>query len=223
MILERTVTAPIFMIMKIQDATIAVIDFEGTGVVDDCPNVPWQIGMVFFQDGKPDLKYCFSSLLQVDAQRPFNIYAPGRYAKIRKEIAVAPTIHDLWPTLSPWIQGRILAAHNVSTEKGFLGRAFPLHPLGPWIDTLTLARIAYPDAASHKLEDLLDSLELKEKTDAACPGLEAHDAFYDAVGCAFLLEHLLALPGWEGLDTDDLVNARPDDYFRIKNRKQKLL
>ena len=185
----------------------AVLDFESTGTVEALTNEPWQIGIVLFSAGRVEENCSFSSPLRV-GQRPFNPYAPGRHALVREELAVAPLLTDLWPVLSPWLLGRPLVAHHAATEKTFLGEAFPLHRFGPWVDTLELARIAYPRSPSHRLEDLVDAIGLGPRVRALCPGLAPHDALYDAIACAALLEHLLDLPHWQGVSVEDLVAAR---------------
>lgn len=198
-------------------ATFAVLDFETTGEVPGHPNLPWQIGLVGFAGGQPCPANQFASLLQV-GDRPFNPYAPGRHAQLRDDICRAPTLPDLWPQLANRLLGRPLVAHNVATEKKCLAEAFPLHVFGPWIDTLKLVRVAYPQAPSHQLPDLLDLLGLRQAVAALCPGLESHDALYDAVGCALLFAHLLALPGWQTLTVPDLARARPAGYHRARRQ-----
>jgi DNA polymerase III subunit epsilon len=193
--------------MSAQQLTLTVVDFESTGKVEGFPDEPWQIGMVLFKDGRVARADAFCSLLRV-GQRPFNPYAPGRHARLRDRLAVAPTLPDLWPRLRPWLTGRPLCAHNAATEKRFLKNAFPLHKSGPWVDTLKLVRIAYPQLVSHKLEDLLHSLDLASRVDRLCPGLEPHDALYDSVACGILLEHLLQQPAWNGVTMETLVHAR---------------
>lgn len=188
------------------ESTLTVVDFESTGKVEGFPDEPWQIGMVLFQNGQVVDAQSFTSLLRVGS-RPFSPYAPGRHFALRDRMRSAPTLPELWPRLKPWLTGRPLCAHNVSTERRFLGRAFPLHGGGPWIDTLKLARIAYPEQASHKLEDLLHSLELAVRVDVLCPDLAPHDALYDSVACGILLEHLLQQPAWDGMTVETLVHA----------------
>ncbi len=208
---QRTTDYP----MLASQATLAVLDFETTGTVRNLPNEPWQIGMVLFHHGKVVTDTSFTSLLRV-GDRPFNRYAPGRHDQLRDQIAAAPTLQELWPYLKPWLSNRCLAAHNIATEKNVLTQAFPLHPMGPWVDTLKLARIAYPDHPSHKLEDLIADLGIKPRIDASCPGLEAHDALYDAIACATLLEFLLSLPDWDTLPLDTLARAKPTHYHRLR-------
>jgi DNA polymerase III epsilon subunit-like protein len=202
--------------MFASDATISVIDFEATGAVEGYPSEPWQIGIVVFRRGHPAVEDSFASLLRV-GDRPFNPYAPGRHEEQREEMSRAPSLPELWPQLKPWLHGRPLAAHNMGTEKKFLRQAFPLHPIGPWIDTLKLARLAHPDLSSHKLEDLLKHFGLMDQVDRMAPGLAPHDALYDAVACAVLLETLLALPGWSEVSVTALSKATPARYHRTRS------
>lgn len=203
-----------------REITITAIDFESTGSVEGYTNEPWQIGMCELRNGVVG-EATFESLLRV-GDRPFNPHAPGSHHSLRAEIAKAPTLHELWPEIRPWWVGRPLLAHNTATERGFMEPMTPLHRLGPWIDTLKVARLAYPDLSSHKLEDLLSLLDLSERVAALCPGREAHDALYDAIGCAVLLEHFLALPGWEQVSIEDLAAATPTAYHkRIANERSR--
>jgi DNA polymerase III epsilon subunit-like protein len=82
----------------------------------------------------------------------------------------------------------------------------PMHRLGIWIDTLRIARKVWPGCPSYALEDLIVMLDLKERVDKVCPGREAHDALYDAVASAALLEHLLAQPEWCNVTVYELAS-----------------
>jgi DNA polymerase III subunit epsilon len=185
--------------MLIRETTLTVLDFETTGSVPGFDTEPWQVAAVVLKNGRVDPSQTFESLVRVDINRPFNAYAPGKHHKLREEIAAAPEVPAVWKKLEGWVAGRPLAAHNVATEKKFLRQMAPMHHFGPWIDTLVLARQAWPKAPSHKLEDLIAGLKLKARVREIRPTGEAHDALYDAVACAVLLEYLLAQPGWENL------------------------
>ena len=189
--------------MLIRETTLTVLDFETTGSVPRFDTEPWQVAAVVLKNGHVDPQQTFESLVRVDINRPFNAYAPGKHHKLREEIAAAPEVFKVWKKLEGWVTGRPLAAHNVATEKKFLRQIAPMHRFGPWIDTLALARQAWPEAPSHKLEDLIAGLKLEARVRELCPHGEAHDALYDAVACAVLLEHLLTLPGWEQLAIAD--------------------
>jgi DNA polymerase-3 subunit epsilon len=192
--------------MLARDAEFVIIDFESTGSVEGYAVEPWQIGLIFFARGRVVTDCRYTSLLHIGA-RPFNPYTPGRHAVLRAELAAAAGLHDQWPTLRPWLTGRPLVAHHAATERKFLGEAFPLHPFGPWLDTLALSRAAYPRLRSHKLEDLTERLGLTPRVRTLCPDLEPHDALYDAVACGMLLEHILALPSWRDAELEDVISA----------------
>ena len=192
--------------MLAREAILIAIDFEGTGVVEDYADEPWQIGLARIRNGKLCEKDLLESLLHI-GDRPFNRYAPGRHAQLRSKLSTAPTMQQIWPKLRPWIEGQLLVAHNAATENRYLSRAFPLHPPTRWIDTLRLSRIAFPTVKSHKLEDLSKRLGINERLSVILPGREAHDALYDAVACALLLEKILTLPGWESATVTALLQA----------------
>jgi DNA polymerase-3 subunit epsilon len=186
--------------MLIRETTLTVLDFETTGSVPGFDTEPWQIAAVVLKNGRVDPQQTFESLVRVDINRPFNVYAPGKHHRLREEIAAADEVSKVWKKLEGWVSGCPLAAHNVATEKKFLRQMAPMHRFGPWVDTLALVRQAWPKAPSHKLEDLIVGLKLETRVRECCPCGEAHDALYDAIACAVLLEYLLALPGWTNLD-----------------------
>lgn len=193
--------------MKAREAILTVLDFESTGAVRGHVDEPWQVGMVEMQDGRVTGRH-HESWLRVAAGRPFNPYAPGRHADVRHLLAAAPAMSDLWPVWRPWLEGRPLAAHNIGTEKKFLRRAAPMHPLGPWIDTLRLARRVRPDLAGHSLAEVADALDVVGRARDLCPGRDWHDALFDAFASALVLERCLALPGWEDVSVEALSRGR---------------
>jgi len=203
--------------MLAREAHMVAIDFEATGVVGQLPSEPWQIGMVRMAGGVIDVAGGYNRLLHV-GDRPFNPYAPGQHHQLRAELAAAPALAQLWPELQHWWLGTPLIAHNIGTERTFLSQVAPMHSFGPWIDTLQIARHVYPTFASHTLEDLVDHLRLTDRVVAACPGLLPHDAFFDAVACAVLLDHCLHLPGWEEVTLEALANVSASAYHRSRRR-----
>jgi len=187
------------------DCVFSVIDFETTGSVMGYPVEPWQIGVVTLDHGRVAAEAFFESYMHI-GERPFNPQAPGRHAQIRAELSQAAVPGEQWPEISSWLSGRPLVAHNIGTERTVLSTIAPLHRLGPWVDTLKLTRHAYPDFQSKALDCVIDELQLKQRVECLCPAREAHDALYDAFACAVLLEHYLALPGWEKVTLGALIS-----------------
>lgn len=181
---------------ELRDVRLVAVDFETTGAVEGYVVEPWQIGLVEVAQGAICPETCFESLMDV-GDRPFNPRAPGRHAMVREALRSAPVAQEVFPEVLTRILDRPLVAHNIGTERSVFSRLAPLHRLGPWIDTLALTRHAYPELASKSLEDVTAALGLVGRIGRLCPGRAAHDALYDAVACAVLLEHFLALPGWE--------------------------
>jgi len=192
---------------------MTAIDFETTGSVRGWPTEPWQLGLVELDAARVVPRSACGRLLHVPPDRPFNPYAPGRHAQIRDALADAPSLPSLLPELAPALLGRPLVAHNTGTERAILRKAFPMHAFGPWIDTLALARAAFPGRTSYALEDLVPALglagALADALEAApgdpSPPLAPHDAVYDAVAAAVLLAHILSLDRWSALAVDDLA------------------
>lgn len=204
--------------MLAREATFSVIDFESTGSVEGFAVEPWQIGMVKVVDAKVSDEQ-WESLLRV-GDRPFNPKAPGSHHKLKKALSEAPTLLECWDDWQGWCFGPVLVAHNIATEQKFIREAAPMHKAGPWVDTLKLARVVYPCLPSHKLEDITASLGLNEKLQERFPEREAHDALYDALASALLLEHFLALDGWDNVTVDMLVKAKPVTYYKVRESKR---
>lgn len=178
-------------------ADVLAMDFETTGSARENDNIPWQLGVIRIYRTWPEPNAAFSIYLHVPADHHFNPYAPGRWASLRDTLSQAPDPVTLWPRLAPWLTGRALLAHHAPTERSILKALFPLHDFGPWLDTLAMVRKAYPKLNSFKLEDVIPTLRLTPAVQALAPGLEPHDAFYDACACAVLFQHILSLPGWD--------------------------
>lgn len=189
--------------MRLNDSTLCVLDFESTGVVAGYPNEPWQIGLVCLRDGVVDSSSLWEQFMRIDPMRPFNPHAPGRHAQLREILADAPERATLLPALRERLNGDARVAHNCSTEQKMLRIIAPMHHFEPWIDTLKLAREAWPGLASYALESLVETLRLQERIETLVPDRIAHDALYDAVAAAVLLERLCH-EGWGDLSLSHL-------------------
>ena len=199
--------------MRALDGDLVAIDFETTGAVQDFGDEPWQIGMVRVRGGAILVEETFESLLRI-GERPFSPYAPGRHQQLRRHLARAQTLQDRFGELRCWWYDAPLVAHNAATERKVIRQTAPLHRAGPWIDTLKLARVAYPDLPSHALKELLDRFGLMADVRRLCPGREPHDALFDAFGCARFLLFLLAQEGWTEVSIHALAGAHPERYYR---------
>lgn len=185
---------------------LLALDFETTGTVRGFPCLPWQLGAVTLRAGRVDLSAPrFDTFLRVPETWPFSSHAPGTHRANRAAIAAAPEAAEIWPMLHARLCAAVPVAHNAATERGVLSRLAPMTRYARWVDTLPLARRAWPGLTDYALEALIPALGLQARLSALVPGRAPHDAYYDAVACALLLEHLLTQPGWRQATLEDLA------------------
>lgn len=172
--------------IKIRDAIFTAIDFESAGTARGRTDAPVQVGLGSWQI-EAGIHDPFVSFLQCEQEIT---WAAGKVHGITAtDLREAPSLLSLWPTLKKHLGRGPVVAHGHGTEKRFL-RAFPGHPFAPWIDTLQLARAAWPEEKSHSLGDLCQSLGLTSFANHA-PDRTWHDALYDALASLALLHHLV--------------------------------
>lgn len=108
-----------------------------------------------------------------------------------------PTLKEVLPRFLEFCQNAILVAHNANFDLNFIKSGLAAHGLGRdlphrVVDTLVLARVAFPGRESYKLQDLAHDLNIT--------AYEAHRAKDDARVCAeVFLKGLQTLnPGRQG-------------------------
>jgi DNA polymerase III subunit epsilon len=184
--------------VTIRETTFTAIDFESAGDAPGMTDAPVQTGMASMLGTEVQAGTFFRSYIQ--PQRAVTWAAQRVHGITTEQLREAPAMTALWPEFRARLGGRVVVAHSAGTEKRFL-RAFPLHGFGPWVDTLTLARKAWPGMADYSLEALTAALGFREELDARCPGLAFHDAallvLRTFVTAAQLLDAAAnGLPGW---------------------------
>ena len=171
----------------IRHCRFTAIDFESAGAARGMTDSPVQVGLCSWsaESGHDDpfVSYLFTNQPAQWSARKIHGIGPG-------QLADAPPLLALWPELNRRLAGAVVVAHGKGTEKRFL-RAFPGHGFGPWIDTLLLARAAWPDLAHHSLGALCECHGLTPAVRAIVPGKSWHDALFDAAASLVLLAHLI--------------------------------
>lgn len=200
--------------MRITDTGFAAIDFESAGSAPGRTDEPVQIAVVHM-DGLL-VRAILNSYVRPEI--PVTWAAKKVHGISDEMVKDAPRLLDLWPGIKSAMEGRWIVAHGASTEKRFL-RVFPFHSFGPWIDTLVLARAAYPDLSSHALGDIISALGLEKDPEIAAEGFRWHDAGCDAVASLVLLRHLIDVCNLG--DSDPSILTRPDltSYFSVRREK----
>ncbi len=171
----------------IRHCRFTAIDFESAGASRGKTDSPVQVGLAGWsaENGHGD---AFVSYLQ--CHEPIQWAARKVHGIGPEQLADAPSLLMLWPELKRRLAGAIVVAHGKGTEKRFL-RAFPGHGFGPWIDTLLLARAAWPELPDHSLGALCESHGLTDSIRSLVPEKSWHDALFDSVASLVLLDHLL--------------------------------
>ena len=173
--------------LLVHQASFTAIDFESAGAARGMTDSPVQIGIARWSaaEGHTD---SFDSYLFTD--QPIQWSARKIHGIGPEQLQTAPTLLSLWPEVKKRLHGRVVVAHGKGTEKRFL-RAFPGHGFGPWLDTLLLARAAWPQLADHSLAALCHHHCLSQQIQEIVPGKSWHDALFDAVASLALLAHLI--------------------------------
>lgn len=171
----------------VRHCRFTAIDFESAGAARGRTDRPVQVGLASWsaENGHFD---SFVSYLHTD--QPIQWAARKIHGIGPQHLADAPSLLSLWPEVKKRLAGAVVVAHGKGTEKRFL-RAFPGHGFGPWVDTLLLARAAWPDLPDHSLGSLCGSHGLTAEIQALVPGKFWHDALFDAVASLALLAFLI--------------------------------
>ncbi len=186
----------------LREAAWAALDFESAGVAPGRTDEPVQVGIVGWTGADAAGAESFRSYIASPAR--ITREARAVHGIREADLAGAPSMVALWPEFRRRLAGRVIVAHGAGTERRFL-RAFPLHGFGPWLDTLALSRAVWPDLPDHALGTIAASLGLEAAIRAACPGLDWHDALFDATACAVLLRHLWAAPDFRDVTVGQAI------------------
>lgn len=93
-----------------------------------------------------------------------------------------PSFGELWPEIRGYFEGQIIAAHNADFDIGVLTATLAYHGLFMpelyVIDSLAVARSAWPKLKDHKLSTVAAHLQVP---------LTHHDAASDAKACAEII------------------------------------
>lgn len=162
--------------------TVAVIDFETTGIAPAQGARATEVAIVLLEDGRIVDRY--QSLMNAGVSIPPFI---TRLTGISNAmVAQAPSAERVMREASRFVGDAPMVAHNAAFDRRFwvaeLARAGLPAPQ-PYACTLLLARRLYPQAPDHKLGTLVDFHGLP-RTGAA------HRALADAEMAASLLRHI---------------------------------
>lgn len=164
--------------MKISAAEYIVIDVETTGLSPDDDRIIEVAAVKCENDRIVD---SFHSLINPGRRIPSNV---TKLTGIKNaDVAGAPDMDTVAPELSEFIDNLPLVAHNANFDIKFISNAFKRAGVSKgmlYIDTLALARNAYPNMPNHKLSTLINELGLldHEQEHRAMSDVEATQRLY---------------------------------------------
>lgn len=171
--------------MKISAAEYIVIDVETTGLRPDDDRIIEVAAVKCENDRIVD---SFHSLINPGRRIPSNV---TKLTGIKNaDVAGAPDMDTVAPELSEFIDNLPLVAHNANFDIKFIANAFKRAGVSKgmlYIDTLVLARNAYPNMPNHKLSTLINELGLldHEQEHRAMSDVEATQRLYTACKAQF--------------------------------------
>lgn len=168
-------------------------DFVVVDVETACSRVSsiCQIGIVGFRDGAEIFE--FETL--IDPRDHFSSFNTRIHGISSDHVRGKPSYGDVHAVVDGHLAGRLTVAHSYF-DKGALGAACRVHDLAPietkWLDSVRVAKCAWPHLQSHRLNVLTKYLGIRHKH---------HDALSDARAAGQVIvraiEHTgIELEGW---------------------------
>jgi len=162
--------------------TIAVIDFETTGISPTLGDRATEVAIVLLEGGRVVDR--FQSLMNAGVR--INSFITQLTGITNEMVQVAPPAEQVMREAARFVAGRPMAAHNAAFDKKFwqaeLARCGE-DGAHPFACTLLLSRRMYPQAPNHKLGTLAALHHLPAAG-------RAHRALADAEVAAALLAHM---------------------------------
>lgn len=168
-------------LQKISDTAFCALDLETTGI-NPAFHAIVEVGIVRFT-GK-GAGVTFSALVNPGVPIPEDVTAI--HGITDDMVRDAPPISSILDTISGMIRGSVLVIHNPGFDMSFLGQAFrgnerPV-PCMEAVDTVRLARLAYPVLPNHRLETVCGHLGIVTRH---------HRALDDATACMMVFHDVL--------------------------------
>jgi DNA polymerase-3 subunit epsilon len=162
--------------------TIAVIDFETTGISPGMGDRATEVAIVFLENGQVVDR--FQSLMNAGVR--VNSFITQLTGITNEMVQAAPPAEQVMREAARFVAKRPMAAHNAAFDKKFWQAELALSGLDaphPFACTVLLSRRLYPQASNHKLGTLAALHHLPSSG-------RAHRALADAEMAAHLLAQM---------------------------------
>ncbi len=187
------------------EGTFVALDFETTGLRPDRDEII-EIGAARIHNF--EVVDTFSTLVKPKQKIP---EFTTELTKITQAMLDnAPGLEDSLAKLMDFIGDAPIAAHNSDFDSAFLRaalRQFEKTLENPFIDTLALSHLSYPELRTHNLKRMARELKIKQT--------QHHRALDDAIVCGRILSSLLMHYRSEGIHSFPELNEKADDAFYL--------
>lgn len=116
----------------------------------------------------------------------FNEYNIKIHGITPEMVFCKPTFNKYWDEIKPYIENKLVIAHNASFDITALKKAMDFYsleyPCFTYLCTVLLSRKAYPDMPSHKLNEMAKAFNIS---------FSHHNAEDDAFACAMVFLNIL--------------------------------
>lgn len=116
----------------------------------------------------------------------FNEYNIRIHGITPEMVFCEPTFDKLWDKIRPYIENKLVIAHNAPFDVGALKASLAYfdieYPCFEYLCTVQLSRKAYPDMPGHKLNQMADAFKIS---------FSHHDSEEDAFACAMVMLHII--------------------------------
>ena len=163
--------------------TYVVLDCETSGLSPKNDEII-EIAMMKYIKGEP--AGTFSYLIA--PSQPISPRITNLTGITNADLENAPPIGDIIPKVWEFIDGFVLVGHNIPFDIGFLKKQFAENGYEghfSYVDTMQLARSAFPNFPNHKLATCIDELSLSDG--------QTHRALDDIICTQRLLERCLSV------------------------------
>ncbi|MDO4912255.1 MAG: exonuclease domain-containing protein [Lactobacillus sp.] len=167
------------MIQVLKETNFAVVDLETTGTSKEQGDRIIQFGCAIIRNFQVAETYS----IMINPEKDIPISVQNLTGISNDDVKDAPLFKEIAPKISQILENTVFVAHNINFDLPFLNHELKNAGLpefkGRAIDTVQLAKIAFPTLPSYRLVDLTNRLDIKH--------LNPHQADSDAYGTAILL------------------------------------
>ena len=157
---------------------LLAVDVEGNG---QSPPDLVEVALIPIRAGHADPASAWQALIR--PPRPITSFATRVHKLTSTDVSDAPAWADVAGPLRSLLEGAWIAAHNAHVDYAALARHLPGWQPAGVLDTLRLARRAYPGRSGHSL----DTMITRAGIDTSAISGQRHRASFDAHAAALLL------------------------------------